>query len=54
MTSPISSEYLLGASRSLGAGVSWDVYYVYRKPPTVLNGNKIDGNLLATAINLSF
>jgi predicted porin len=48
--------YLLGASRSLGAGVSWDVYYAYMETNNgAVAGNPgIDGNLLATAINLSF
>ena len=45
--------YLLGASRSLGAGVSWDVYYVYQETSNV-DGGSIDGNLLATAVNLNF
>jgi len=48
--------YLLGASRSLGSGVSWDVYYAYMETNNgAVAGNPgIDGNLLATAINLSF
>jgi predicted porin len=52
-----SSDYeatLLGASRSLGSGVSWDVYYYYMETTNGTNGRKIDGNVLATAINLSF
>jgi len=45
--------YLLGASRSLGSGVSWDVYYVYQETNNA-DGGSIDGNLLATAVNLNF
>jgi len=48
--------YQVGASRSLGTGVSWDVYYVYQETNNgaVVGNPGIDGNLLATAINLSF
>jgi hypothetical protein len=46
--------YLVGATRDLGAGVSWDVYYYYMETKNGLNGNKIEGNVIATAINLSF
>jgi predicted porin len=50
------SEYdaiKLAASRKLGAGVSWDVYYVYAESSNK-DGDEIEGNLFATAINLSF
>lgn len=48
--------YKLAASRSLGAGVSWDVYYAYveTNDGTTAGNPKIEGNVLATAINLSF
>jgi hypothetical protein len=46
--------YLLGATRSLGSGVSWDVYYFHQETTNGLNGAKIEGDVLATAINLSF
>ena len=48
--------YQVGASRSLGTGVSWDVYYVYQETNNgaAVGNPGIDGNLLATAINLSF
>jgi predicted porin len=44
----------LAASRSLGSGVSWDVYYVYAESKNGVSGDEIEGNLIATAINLSF
>ena len=47
------TAYKLAASRSLGAGVSWDVYYVYAESENV-GGAEVEGNVLATAINLSF
>jgi len=43
----------LAASRSLGAGVSWDVYY-FNQETTNGAGAKIEGDVVATAINLSF
>lgn len=43
----------LAASRSLGAGVSWDVYY-FNMETTNGAGAKIEGDVVATAINLSF
>jgi predicted porin len=48
--------YKLGASRSLGAGVSWDVYYFYQETNNgaVAGNPSIDGNVIATAINLRF
>ncbi|MGR3460172.1 MAG: porin [Roseovarius sp.] len=48
--------YKLAASRSLGSGVSWDVYYFYQETNNgaVAGNPSIDGNVLATAINLSF
>ena len=46
--------YLLGATRSLGSGVSWDVYYFHQETTNGVNGAKIEGDVLATAINLSF
>ena len=53
--------YKLAGSRSLGSGVSWDVYYAYVETnngaafgdPKVVEG-KVEGNVIATAINLSF
>ena len=52
--------YKLAGSRSLGSGVSWDVYYAYVETNNgaddgVAVGNpKVEGNVIATAINLSF
>ncbi|WP_297774598.1 porin [uncultured Roseovarius sp.] len=48
--------YKLGASRSLGAGVSWDVYYFHQESNNgaVAGNPDIDGDVIATAINLSF
>ena len=48
--------YKLAGSRSLGSGVSWDVYYAYVETNNgSASGNpKIEGNVIATAINLSF
>jgi hypothetical protein len=48
--------YKLAASRDLGAGVSWDVYYSYveTNDGSTASDNSIDGNVIATAINLSF
>ena len=43
--------YKLAGSRSLGSGVSWDVYYTYVNRRT---GGEVEGNVIATAINLSF
>ena len=46
----------LAASRSLGAGVSWDVYYFHQETTddSVGAGAEIEGDVVATAINLSF
>ncbi|SEN19045.1 Outer membrane protein (porin) [Roseovarius tolerans] len=52
-----SSDYdviKLAASRSLGAGVSWDVYYFNQETTDGNTGGKIEGDVVATAINLSF
>ena len=48
--------YKLAGSRSLGSGVSWDVYYAYVETNNgEASGNpKVEGNVIATAINLSF
>jgi predicted porin len=46
--------YKLAASRELGAGVSWDVYYMYQETKNGITNEKIEGNVIATAINLSF
>ena len=46
--------YQVSATRDLGAGVSWAVYYYYQETTNGLNGNTIEGNVVATAINLSF
>jgi predicted porin len=50
--------YKLGASRSLGAGVSWDVYAIYAETKNGsvggLTDTKIDATIIGTAINLSF
>jgi predicted porin len=46
--------YKVAASRDLGAGVSWNVYYYYMETKNGVTGDKIDGNVIATAINLSF
>ncbi|MEI4232286.1 porin [Roseovarius sp. D22-M7] len=48
--------YKLAASRDLGPGVSWDVYYAYVETNNgaVAGNPKVEGNVLATAINLSF
>ena len=47
------NAYQLGASRSLGSGVSWDIYYV-RQETQNNEGGEIEGNLFGTAVNLSF
>ena len=44
----------LAASRSLGAGVSWDVYYFRQETKNGATGAEIEGDVIATAINLSF
>jgi len=48
--------YKLAGSRSLGSGVSWDVYYAYVETNNgaALGNPKVEGNVIATAINLSF
>ncbi len=46
--------YKLGASRDLGAGVSWDLYAIYVDADNVLGGGDVDGTVVGTAINLSF
>jgi predicted porin len=45
--------YKLAGSRELGSGVSWDVYYSYVSSQAD-TGGEVDGNVIATAINLSF
>ncbi|MFU8836123.1 MAG: porin, partial [Roseovarius sp.] len=44
--------YQLGARRTLGKGVAWQVYAVYAEGETA--GIDSDGVLIATSINLSF
>jgi predicted porin len=48
--------YKLAGSRSLGSGVSWDVYYAYVETNNgaAFGNPKVEGNVIATAINLSF
>ena len=56
--------YKLAGSRSLGSGVSWDVYYAYvetndgaadgAEDGVAVDNPKVEGNVIATAINLSF
>jgi len=48
--------YKLGATRQLGAGVSWDVYAIYAnsKNRTAAQSFGSDATIIATAINLSF
>ena len=47
--------YKLGASRTLGPGVDWDIYLVHEtREVDVIPGTEIEGTLLGTAINLSF
>ena len=56
-TAVSDSEYdaiKLGASRKLGNGVSWDVYYYNQETKNGVNGNNIKGDVIATAINLKF
>jgi predicted porin len=46
--------YKIGGSRELGAGVSWDIYYVYAESSDGVTGAEIDADIIATSINLSF
>jgi predicted porin len=51
--------YRIGASRTLGPGVDWDIYVVHESrdvkgPAAVLSGAEVEGTILGTAINLSF
>ena len=46
--------YKLGASRGLGAGVSWDVYAIYAETKNGVASTKLDATIIGTAINLSF
>ncbi|MEQ8294383.1 MAG: porin [Roseovarius sp.] len=51
--------YKIGASRTLGPGVDWDIYLVHETrdvnvPVAQFGGDEIEGTLLGTAINLSF
>ncbi|WP_234999580.1 porin [Roseovarius albus] len=46
------TAYRVGASRDLGPGVDWDIYYVYAEAED--SANTVDGNVIGTAINLSF
>lgn len=50
--------YRIGASRTLGPGVDWDIYLVHETRNAsilgLLPGDEVEGTLLGTAINLSF
>ena len=55
------SAYRIGASRTLGPGVDWDIYVVHETRDAtgglvglLLPGDEVEGTLLGTAINLSF
>lgn len=53
-TSDEYEAYKIAASRSLGAGVSWDVYAIYAETTNDAANTEIEGTIIATAINLSF
>jgi len=47
--------YKIGASRTLGPGVDWDIYVVHEtRDVNATVGTEVEGTLLGTAINLSF
>jgi len=48
--------YRIGASRTLGPGVDWDIYVLYEERDNTASVafTEIEGTLLGTAINLSF
>jgi predicted porin len=47
--------YKIGASRTLGPGVDWDIYIVHEdRDDDVTLFNDVEGTILGTAINLSF
>ncbi len=47
--------YRIGGSRDLGPGVSWDIYAAYVEAnDTSAGGPELEGNVVGTAINLSF
>ncbi|WP_111731741.1 porin [Roseovarius amoyensis] len=50
--------YRIGASRTLGPGVDWDIYVIHETRDAtllgILPGDEVEGTLLGTAINLSF
>jgi predicted porin len=51
--------YRIGASRTLGPGVDWDIYVVHetrdlKVPAAIFAGAEVEGTILGTAINLSF
>ncbi len=50
------NAYKLAGSRSLGTGVSWDVYAIYAENQNVGNvaNNDRDATIIGTSINLSF
>ncbi|WP_247651049.1 porin [Roseovarius autotrophicus] len=48
------TAYQLGARRTLGKGVAWQVYAVYAEGEDKVAGDKVDGTVIATSINLSF
>ena len=49
------TAYRIGASRSLGSGVDWDIYLVQAEADDKgLAGTELEGTVLGTAINLSF
>jgi len=49
------NAYKLGASRSLGAGVTWDIYAIQAEALDAgLAGTEVEGTIVGTGINLSF
>ena len=47
--------YKIGASRTLGPGVDWDIYLFYEERDIATTvGTDVEGTVLGTAINLSF
>jgi len=50
--------YRIGASRTLGPGVDWDIYVIQETRNSnigpLLPGDEVEGTILGTAINLSF
>ncbi|MEQ9259471.1 MAG: porin [Roseovarius sp.] len=59
IASPFKLEreaYRIGASRTLGPGVDWDIYVVYEERDNTATPlfTEVEGTVLGTAINLSF